>query len=339
MNTIEILTKLCDNGQSTDDAKNFAANYLSNAAQKVTLNGTTGNVVASFRGDGKRIVVDAHMDKIGLTVVAINDKGFLKVSPVGGVDRRVLLSAEVTVYGKQTVFGVISCLPPHLVSKDTHKAVDRDEIYVDVGMTKEQAEREIPLGSFVAVNAGLKVLKDDKVTAAALDDRAGVAALLLLADKLKNEKNLPCSVDILLSDAEEVGCRGARPGVFSLDPDEAIVVDVTFGSDKVTPTAKSGKLGGGPMVGIAPVLDREMTDSITAVADGEKIEYQYEVMGGEAGTNADVISDARRGIKTAMISIPLRNMHTAAEVVSIKDVEATAEMIYHYLMSGGNKNV
>ena len=128
------------------------------------------------------------------------------------------------------------------------------------------------------------------------------------------------------------GCRGAGAGSFALDPDACIVVDVGFGSDPYTDKTMTIDLGKGPSIGIAPILDSSMTKELVKVAEDNGVSYQHDVMSPRTGTNADSITVSGKGVKTALLSIPLRYMHTANEVICVRDVEKTARLIAAYLL-------
>ena len=142
----------------------------------------------------------------------------------------------------------------------------------------------------------------------------------------------------LLSDGEELGLRGVRTAVFDSTPNEAVVIDVSFGDGPDISPYKCGKMGKGAMIGVSPVLNREMTDALNLIAYDNGIPYQNEVMGGNTSTNADVISVTKCGVPTALISIPLRNMHTPVETVKISDITSVCDILERYVLSGGALN-
>lgn len=285
------------------------------------------NVYCTF-GEGCHILLDAHIDEIGLAVTSISDDGFLKVGACGGIDKRMLLGYEVSVWGKQEVRGVISTLPPHLQkSTDEKKVPELDEISIDIGMSKDEAEKVISLGDKITFKRHFTELLNDNVSANCLDNRAGVASIILVLEELKK---FPVKVTVLFSTQEEVGTRGAKIGPYGKDVDEAIVVDVSFG---YTPNCKKedcGELGKGVMIGVSPILNKKMTDNMISISKLENIPYQLEVMNGRTGTNADVISISENGIKCALLSIPLKNMHSPVEVIVVKDIEAVSKLIVAY---------
>ena len=298
-----------------------------------------GNLIGDTGAEGSKILLDAHIDRIGFAVTAIDEKGFLKVARVGGIDPIVLSSAEVTVHGKREVYGVITSTPPHLADKGEKKARKIDEISIDIGMSKADAEKLISVGDRITMNGNLKMLLGKRVCGAALDDRCGVASILrcleILGDKLST---LP--VRVMFSACEETGAAGAVAGGFNAVADEAIAVDVSFAKAPGTDSSITAELGKGTLIGYAPSLNFEMSRKLEEIAKRDDIKYQVEVMGSRTGTNADDIAMSRGGKKTALLSIPQRNMHTAVEIVDLDDIESTAQLVAAYILSReGNVNV
>lgn len=298
-----------------------------------------GNVTAFLgnRDASRQVLLDAHLDQIGLIVTGVDEHGFLRIAPCGGVDRRVLPGSAVQVFGKQVCRGIVCCLPPHLVKGDGEKVVPVDEMYLDVGMTAEEAGNLIAPGDRAVLEVTPRPLLGGRVTAAGLDNRAGVAALLRCAQLLANE-TLDCGVTFLFSSREETGCEGAKTASYHCAPTEAVVVDVSFATQPGVSPEKSGKLSGGVMIGTAPSLDRALTQRMVQLAKEQDIPMQMEVMGGRTGTNADEIGVSRAGVRTALLSIPLRYMHTTAELIDSADAEHTARLLAAYVTKGAGEN-
>lgn len=292
-----------------------------------------GNIIG-FIGDESKpvLLLDAHIDRIGMIVTYIDDDGFVKVGKMG-IDMRTLLAQNVTIYGREKVKGVISTLPPH-VAEDKDKAPKLEDIAIDVGMNKEQAEKVISLGDLVVLEGFFSKLAGNRVCTPASDDRAGVASILYALDLLKDEKNLPFRLAVQFSAQEEVGCRGAKASAFNVAPDYAIAFDVSFGASKGVSSEESGKLGKGPMIGISPALNREISEKLIRIAKEKEIPYQTEVMNGRTGTNADEIALTRGGVKTGLISIPQRYMHTPCEVLDLEDIKHTGQLLAEYIKCG-----
>ncbi len=296
-----------------------------------------GNLIGDTGVEGSKILLDAHIDRIGFAVTAIDEKGFLKVARVGGIDPIVLSCAEVTVHGKQEVYGVVTSTPPHLADKGEKKARKIDEIAIDIGMSKADAEKIISVGDRITMNGDLKMMLGKRVCGAALDDRSGVASILrcleILGDKLSS---LP--VRVMFSACEETGAAGAVAGGFNAEADEAIAVDVSFAKAPGTDSSITAELGKGTLIGYAPSLNFEMSRKLEEIAKRDSIKYQVEVMGSRTGTNADDIAMSRGGKKTALLSIPQRNMHTAVEIIDLDDIESTAQLMAAYILSREGKS-
>ena len=295
-----------------------------------------GNVIGSIgERDGSKphILLDAHIDEIGMIVTYITDEGFLKVGNCGGVDGRVLLAQQVTIFGKEKLKGVIISTPPHLSDK-ADKALKVEDIYIDTGLSKEKASELISLGDRVSIDSESTGLLNGRVTSKAIDDRSGVLAILYALEKVKG-KDLAYSATTLFSAQEETGERGAKTASYKINPDLAIAVDVSFALTADDSKYKCGEMSRGVMIGIAPSLSKQMSNAMVKIAQDSNIPYQIEVMSGGTGTNADVIGVTRAGVKTVTLSIPLKYMHTPIEVIDLKDVISTGDLIAQFLLDGG----
>jgi endoglucanase len=197
-----------------------------------------------------------------------------------------------------------------------------------------KAKDIVRIGDFVTYRTSPKTLCGDAVCGKTFDDRAGVTCLIELAKRLQG-KTLPCRVVFLISDAEELGLRGAKTATFKISPDEAIAIDVSFGDGPDISLGDCGKLGFGGMIGISPTLNSAISKKLIETAKKNDIRYQTEVMCSNTSTNADVISVTKEGVLTGLISIPLRNMHTDIETVDLKDLEAVCDLLEAYILNGG----
>lgn len=291
-----------------------------------------GNIIGTFgkREDGKpHVLLDAHFDQVGLIVTYITEEGFVKVGNLGGLDLRLFPAQHVILHGKTDIPGVVCAMPPHLLSGNAEVA-DITEILIDTGYTKAELEQMLSLGDMISFDAPFQTLCGDRICSPALDDRCGIAAILYALSQL-NADDLPCSVSVLFSAQEELGERGAKTAAYTINPDIAIAVDVSFGLANDENPAKCGKLGSGPMIGISPSLSPEVSRALQTAANEAQIVWQPEVMAGTTGTNADQFSVTRGGVKTCTVSIPLRYMHTPAEVIALADVKATGDLLAAYL--------
>lgn len=292
--------------------------------------------IARFKGESDyTVMIDAHIDQVAMTVTDIDEEGFLTVAKAGGIDIRSLPARSVTVHGRRKLTAVFCSTPPHLAGGEV-KYDDISKIKLDTGLGPS-ARDAVSVGDIVTFSENPFKLSGGRVAGRSFDDRAGAAVIIALAERFSAEK-LPCNVALVLSDGEELGLRGVRPAAYTVSPDEAIAVDVSFGDGIGIGPEECGELGGGAMIGAAPGLDRSLTDTLTAVAKEKNIPFQIEAMGSSTGTDADMIAVSRGGVKTCTVSIPLRNMHSEAEVLDLSDLKAVTDLLYNYVMAGGLNN-
>ena len=299
-----------------------------------------GNFICTKKGEGLHFLLDAHMDQIGFVVTSIEDGGFLRVSKVGGIDRRIAPSQEVVVLGKEKVYGVIGCKPPHLTDEsEKDKAPKFEDLFIDTGLDKESLCEKVEIGDFVVFKPYFEKLLGSNFTGTAIDDRAGMA-IIIRAMEILNERGSKSAVTAVFSVQEEVNGKGAGNASFYAEADEAIAVDVSFASQPEVSGSKKNAtmpLGGGAFIGFAPILDRSISKGFVNTAKRKNIPYSVEVMGGRTGTNADEIVTAKLGTKTVTISPPIRNMHTTVEIVNGDDLENCARLIAEYILSNEEK--
>lgn len=278
----------------------------------------------------KRLMLEAHIDEIALVVSEVDGEGFVHVISPYGMDIRAVASKVMTVHGKRPVFGVMSSVPPHL--KDAAKdpePLDWDSFVLDVGLDAEKARALICPGDRVTFSGQPSLLLNGRVASRALDNRAG-AAVILRAVQLLKERQIACELWALLSVQEEAGTKGALTGAYAIDPDIAVVVDVSFGRMPGVEAHEAARLSGGPMPGMAPILDRELSERLCRAAEECGVRFQPEVMTGSTGTNAAAVQRARAGVRTALLSVPLLNMHTSGEAAALSDIEDAARVIARF---------
>lgn len=300
-----------------------------------------GNVIGVCRcgkENAKRLLLDAHLDEIGLIVTGI-EEGFLRFASIGGVDPRMLPARELTILTKpEPLFGVVACLPPHVQSAADHdRSVDIEDLRVDVGMTQAQAEKAIPIGTPMVYREGCFRLAGDQVCGKSLDDRSCFAVLLRTA-RLLMDAELDVDLYIMGSVREEVSGAGAIVGTNAINPDWCVSTDVTFG---ITPGLSEDqvpcKLYGGPAIGMGPNMTWALTDRMVAKAKANGIPYQLEVMEGHTGTNGWHMQTCLEGIPTSVVSLPLKYMHSPIEVVSLEDMEHMARLLAAFVRDLGKE--
>lgn len=294
---------------------------------------SNGNLFAVLGNSNaaKTILLDAHLDRIGCIVTDINEQGFVKIQNLGGVDVRTL--PDTVLQTEDGLTGTVCCLPPHLSDGNEGTAVPIAKTWVDFGMSATALQKCLHIGDTITFAAEPTALSGDKIAAPGLDNRCGVAALIRAAELIDTKTY---KVVLLFSVQEEIAGAGTKTGAFQVDADEAIAVDVSFAAQPDV-SGQYGRiaLGKGPMICLSPVLDRVMSRQLISLAEAEKIPYQTEPIGGATGTNGDHIAVSKCGVKTALLSVPQRYMHTPVEVIALADVENTARLIAAYINSGG----
>lgn len=300
-----------------------------------------GNVVGVKRcgkPGAKKLLLDAHLDEIGFMVTGM-EEGFLRFQTIGGVDPRMLPDREVAVLTDPPLPGVITCTPPHLQSGgDMNKAIDPATLYIDVGLSQEEARAKIPVGTPVTYRCGCFPLGASRFCGKSMDDRACFATLLLCAECLK-DKPLDVDVYFMGSTREEVSGAGAMCGAFAIAPDFCVAVDVTHAEtpDVRNPKDRTMVLGGGPAIGVGPNMTGWMTKRLRDKAEGLNMPYQLEIMTGDTGTNAWGMQVCREGIATAVVSAPLRYMHTPVEVLDREDLERLGRLLCAFALDLGKE--
>lgn len=295
-----------------------------------------GNIIATIPAADPTapvVLLEAHMDEIGFVVTGITDNGFLRVALCGGIDKRCLAATPVTVFGTKVLNGVFCSTPPHLAKDKENTTPDDTALYVDIGLPADEVKACVPLGSRVSFAANFAEMTDNCITSKALDNRAGMTAVLYALSLLKG-KPLPYTVKVLFAVQEELGCRGAQTGSYSAKADIAIVTDVSFAHTPDSKKENCGELGKGAMLGVGPTLSYALYTQMQSIAEQMHIPYQLEVTGGKTGTDADSITITRNGVPTLLLSIPLRYMHTPVETADCGDIAAVGACMAAFIEKG-----
>lgn len=333
MNIKELLYTLSelDSIGSITEASDKAYEILSQYAD--TKKYDTLNIIGTIKGKSDyTIMLDAHIDQVGFVVTDVDDNGFLTVAIVGGIDLRALPSKAVTVHGKEKITAVFCAIPPHL-SKGETEYEDISKIKLDTALG-EKAKDIVSVGDYVTFSDKCFDLVNNKVCGRSFDDRAGVVCLLELAKRLSG-KTLPTNVVFALSTGEELGLRGTTTATFTVNPDEAIALDVDFGDSPDVSKNDSSPLGNGGIITYSPILDKGINKKLEQIAKENNIPYSTVVLGGRTSTDADMISISREGVKTGVLSIPLRNMHSSVEILDLYDLEIICDLLEKYILKGG----
>ena len=296
-----------------------------------------GNVIALRRcgKEGARsLLLCAHMDEVGFVVTG-HEKGYLRFACLGGVDARMLPGCEMRILTPEPLYGVVDVMPVHALTKEEQgKPLAADKLYIDVGLTQEQAVERVPLGTPAVYGGGVQRLGAEMLCGKSMDDRSCVAVIIKLMEALQNAE-LDMDVYCLISTQEELGTRGAVTGAYGAAPDYAIVLDVTHAETPDAPKHKTFKLGGGAAVGVGPNFNRRLTDAIIDTAKNSGLDYQLEVIAGNSGTDAWPIQVSRGGVASALVSLPLKYMHSPVETLKISDAENIIELLTKFINCAG----
>jgi len=285
-----------------------------------------GNLICVKKGSGKKIMLAAHMDEIGIIVSYIDEKGFLRFGNIGGLPPLIILGQRV-VFENGTV-GVIW----YEENIDNMKNVTLGKMFIDIGAgSREEAERLVKVGD-MAVFVGDTVEQNGKIISKSIDDRIGCAILVETALRQPETDN---EVYYVFTTQEEVGLRGAKTAAFGILPDLALAIDVCDTGDIPNCNPMAVKLGGGPAIKIkdrSVIAHPLVKDLLVKAAKNKKIPYQLEIMK-NGGTDAGSIHTTAGGIPSGGISIPCRFIHDAAEMVDLNDVNNAVKLLTEFVKS------
>ncbi|MBQ8163642.1 MAG: hypothetical protein IJZ93_04680 [Clostridia bacterium] len=295
-----------------------------------TYTDKVGNLIMvkrSNKPNAPRLMLDAHLDEIGFCVTEILDGGFLRVSALGGINIRILPSSEVTVCGKQKIYGVFTSVPPHLSRGKSQKGVpELNDLLIDTGCSKSELEKIVSVGDRAVCKGELFEMANDYVVSKSLDDRA-CACAIIDASKNADKDKLEFDLYVVLSAHEETGNMLARVAAYDIDPDIAIITDVNFARANGLKKRETIECEKGPSVDISSSSDRALSRRILEIARLYKLDCQTIVEVSSTGTNNERIMLSKEGVRTAVMSIPLKFMHSYSEMVNLKDIATLSDIL------------
>ena len=295
-----------------------------------------GNVIARLAGTGDdppRVMLAGHCDEIGFMVKYIDDAGFISFAPIGGVDAHLVPGQRVLIHAASgPVLGVVGKKPIHLMeAKDRETVVKFKSQFIDIGCSDRQsAAALVAVGDPVTFAVGMERLQGDRVTSRALDDKMGAFIVARVLQEVKRRGPAPAELFAVSTVQEELGLRGGTTSAYGVDPDVGIAVEVGFATDYPEIDKKEVgdvRLGLGPVLTRGANVNPALFELLVETARAERIPFQ--VMGAPraTGTDANVMQLSRRGVATALVSVPLRYMHTPVEVLSLADLEHTVQLL------------
>ena len=336
--TLEQLCSLSGPSGFEQPVARAAAELLRPWVEEVTVHpmGSVIGVLPCKKPGAKKLLLDAHLDEIGFLITGY-EEGYLTFAPLGGVDPRMLPDREIMILTDPPILGVVACLPPHIQTReDMDKSQPIKELYLDVGLSQPEAQRLIPIGTPAVYRGGCAKLGEELLWGKAMDDRASFAVLLHALELLKGEE-LDVDLYVLGSAQEETHSTGAITAAYGIVPDLCVAVDVTHGDSPDAGKGETFKLGGGPVLGLGPNCTKWMAKRMENKARELGMDIQKEVMSGSSGTNGWPLQVSREGIATAVLSIPLRYMHTPIETVCRRDLEDAARLLCAFIKGIGKE--
>jgi putative aminopeptidase FrvX len=296
-----------------------------------------GNVIGVINpGAPLRVMISGHCDEIGFMIMHIDDKGYLYVSSVGGVDTAVVSGQRVKIHSaKGGICGVIGRKPIHLLEQEERgKQLKMHELFIDIGAKRrKEAEKHVMVGDYVTIDVGLVEMMNNLVTGRGFDDRAGAFVVVETLRRLK-ERKVKVGVYGVTSVQEEIGLRGAQTSAYGIAPHVGIGVDVGFASDfPGCDPKRTGEcfLGKGPTLHRGPNINPVLSRLMEASAKKHRIPYQVTAEPRATGTDANAMQVSRAGVATALLSIPNRYMHTPVEVISLDDLDNASRLLADFL--------
>ncbi|MCL1828262.1 MAG: hypothetical protein FWG32_02070 [Oscillospiraceae bacterium] len=292
-----------------------------------------GNLIAVRKSGSalaRRLMLYVCTDEPGFIITGV-ENGFLKFSVRGDTDERYLPASDVKILAADPLFGVICARAPHtLFLGDADKPLPADELYIDVGLSQEEAEKRVPLGTAAVFSAGCEGRDGEKICGKALSCRVGAAVLIKALEYVSGD-DLPVDIYAVFGSREGSGTGGAGPAAFSVEPDYALVIDATHahlpGASKI-PAVRSGK---GPAAATGPCVSRGITDRLTDLAREKKIPFQIEVVPGAGNPTVRAVQTSGAGVPTVLILLPVRYVNSPAEVADLKDAEAAVSLIGEFI--------
>ncbi|MFI5122342.1 MAG: M42 family metallopeptidase [Vicinamibacteria bacterium] len=300
-----------------------------------------GSSIARVAGENDQplVAIVGHIDEIGLAITHVDEQGFAWFTPIGGWDAQILVGQRVEVQTREgAVPGVVGRKPVHLLKDEQKKkAVELDGLHIDVGAAdRDQAMAMLRIGDPVVIDAEPVALAGGRLVSRSMDNRLGSYVALEVARRCHERGGHAASVAGVAAVQEEIGDNGARTSAYLLQPEIAVVVDVTHATDAPGVEEKrsgSHALGSGPAIGRGSTLSPKVFELLADTAEREGIEHTIEASGRWTATDADAYQVSRAGIPTGLVSIPLRYMHSPVELVDLADVEATIELLVAFAAS------
>lgn len=283
-----------------------------------------------------KVMLSAHQDEIALMVSDILPDGTLRMGQVGGVDPRILPANTVWVHATgekgetRRLLGVIGAVPPHLLSAaDSRHNYLREDLFVDLGMAADKVRKLVNIGDLITLQGPATKLLNQRAASKTMDDRACVGSLLCAAERLQTMGHM-CDIYFVASSQEEVGCKGAATAAHTIDPDLAVILDVTHASIPQSRPDTTVPLDA-PAATYGPFIQHKLLERLIKTAKDNGITLNTEHAQSRTGTDTDNIQIAREGIPCVLIDLPLKYMHTTVELLDMHAIDECGRLLALYL--------
>lgn len=290
---------------------------------------------SGYGNNRKSLMIVAHMDEIGIIITHVDDNGFIRFDNIGGVDSNILIGREVQIITNNGIItGVIGAISPN-IKKDIAKKVEVSDLWIDMGYRdKNEALTYVEIGNTGVIKSDFTELHNDRIAMRSADNKVGLTILVSLLSKLNDNRLVNLDTIIVASTQEEIGLRGAAALCEKYHPDYTIVLDVTHATD--SPGINKYiygdiKLGNGPVIPTSADSSKEFQILIKSIAQKNNIPYQIQAFARATGTDLNAIQLKQSLTQTGLLCVPCRYMHTPYEVVSIRDIENTIQILLHLI--------
>jgi tetrahedral aminopeptidase len=325
----KLLKQLCEAPGlpgAEEPVKEIVISALKEFTEEITED-ALGNIVAHVPRDGPRVLLDAHMDEVGFMVRFINERGFLRVIPLGGIDPKVFYGQRLVVWGRKPLVGMVAASPPHIRKEGEKEAPEVEDCFVDLGLSPEKVSSLVKIGDVVSYFSPF-VETEDAVICKAIDDRVG---LFVILEALKQKTRISCDLYISATAQEEVGLRGANVIVPKYEPEFVVALEGTVANDiPGVPEHKAlARVGKGPEIRLSDkylVANRALSFFITDLAQRRNIPHQITIKR-VGSTNATAMQVTGKGSRVSVVSVPVRYLHSPGSLAYKSDIEEAIKLI------------
>ncbi|MCL2503312.1 MAG: M20/M25/M40 family metallo-hydrolase [Coriobacteriia bacterium] len=299
--------------------------------------GSVHALLEGMRPDGVSVMFAGHIDEIGLMVNFITPEGYVAFSAIGGVDAAILPGMRVRVHTDDgSILGVMGRKPIHLIESEERKAVTKiEKLFIDIGLSADDAKRRVSVGDPITFDVGMEEFGDGMAVSRAFDDKMGAFIAARVLEEVKAAGGASGACVAAATVQEEIGLRGGITSAYGICPDVGIAVEVCHATDYPDiDKRKHGdfECGKGPVIARGPNINPVVFDLLVKAADKAKVDYQVGAEPRGTGTDANPIQLSRGGRAAALVSVPLRYMHTPVEALALSDIDASVRLLTHFVL-------